>query len=117
MKIKYYITNDVKLIIELLERELCVRQISYVRVDNEIHFLGKIVRIIDINTARIIDINIDKKQMIKLDCNYYDKFLDIDDDFDCNDNIINVKNKCYQKKKDFKKDSHNVNAALKRTIR
>lgn len=109
MKIKYYITNDVKLIIELLERELCVRQISYVRVDNEIHFLGKIVRIIDINT--------DKKQTVKLDCNYYYKFLDIDDDFDCSDNIINVKNKCYQKKKDFKKDSHNVNAALKITIR
>ena len=108
MKIKYYITNDVKLIIALLERELCIRQISYVRVDNEIHFLDKIVRIIDIN---------EKKQMVKLDCNYYDKFLDIDDDFDCNDNIINVKNKRYQKKKDFKRDSHNVNAALKRTIR
>lgn len=108
MKIKYYITNDVKLIIELLERELCIRQISYVRVDNEIHFLDKIVRIIDIN---------EKKQMVKLDCNYYDKFLDIDDDFDCSDNIINVKNKHYQKKKDFKRDSHNVNAALKRTIR
>ena len=116
MKIKYYITNDVKLIIELLERELCIRQISYVRVDNEIHFLDKIVRIIDINTVRIIDIN-EKKQMVKLDCNYYDKFLDIDDDFDCSDKIINVKNKRYQKKKDFKRDSHNVNAALKRTIR
>ena len=116
MKIIYYITNDVKLIIELLERELCIRQISYVRVDNEIHFLDKIVRIIDINTVRIIDIN-EKKQMVKLDCNYYDKFLDIDDDFDCSDNIINVKNKRYQKKKDFKRDSHNVNAALKRTIR
>lgn len=109
MKIIYYITNDVKLVLDLLERELCMREISYVRVDNEIHFLNKIVRILDINT--------NKKQIFMLACNYYDKFLDINDEFDCSDNSINVKNKCYQKKKDFKRDSHNVNAALKRTIR
>ncbi len=109
MKIIYYITNDVKLVLDLLERELCMREISYVRVDNEIHFLNKIVRILDINT--------NKKQIFMLACNYYDKFLDINAEFDCSDNSINVKNKCYQKKKDFKRDSYNVNAALKRTIR
>ena len=109
MKIIYYITNDVKLVLDLLERELCMREISYVRVDNEIHFLNKIVRILDINT--------NKKQIFMLACNYYDKFLDINDEFDCSDNSINVKNKCYQKKKDFKRNSYNVNAALKRTIR
>ena len=67
--------------------------------------------------VRILDINTNKKQIFMLACNYYDKFLDINDEFDCSDNSINVKNKCYQKKKDFKRDSYNVNAALKRTIR
>ena len=107
MKIIYYITNDVKLVLDLLERELCMREISYVRVDNEIHFLNKIVRIFDIES--------DKEQIFMVADKNFDFCLN---EFkEVNDLKINIKNKSYYKKNDFKKSSHNVNMILKRNIR
>lgn len=44
MVMKNYIVKNYKDIMDELERELCQNNISYVRIDNEIHFLDNIIR-------------------------------------------------------------------------
>ena len=49
MKIKNYIVDNYQLLMSCLEEELCKKGISYVRIDNEIHFQDQIVRFYDID--------------------------------------------------------------------
>lgn len=65
MKVKYYITNQQVLVLDILERELCKRQISYVRIENEIHFNNQIVRILDIKKDKNIIVNLSLENIVK----------------------------------------------------
>lgn len=47
MKIRNYIVENYQLLMASLEEELCKNGISYVRIDNEIHFLDYIIRFYD----------------------------------------------------------------------
>lgn len=47
MKIKNYIVDNYQLLMDCLEEELCRNGISYVRIDNEIHFQDQIIRFYD----------------------------------------------------------------------
>ena len=48
MKIRNYIVENYQLLMDCLEKELCKNGISYVRIDNEIHFQNQIIRFYDI---------------------------------------------------------------------
>ena len=52
MEIKNYLVENYQLIISYLEQELCKNNISYVRIDNEIHFLDQIIRFYDFELDR-----------------------------------------------------------------
>lgn len=52
MKIKNYIVENYQLFMSYLEKELCKNSISYVKIDNEIHFLDQIIRFYDFNLDR-----------------------------------------------------------------
>ena len=54
MKVKNYIIENCCVFIDELERELCKRGISYVRIDREIHFLNQIIRLYDFELDRDI---------------------------------------------------------------
>ena len=54
MKVKNYIIENCYVFIDELERELCKRGISYVRIDREIHFLNQIIRLYDFELDRDI---------------------------------------------------------------
>ena len=57
MKIKNYIVENYQLFMGYLEEDLCKKGISYVRIDNEIHFLDQIIR--------FYDFELDKKVIIE----------------------------------------------------
>lgn len=52
MIVKNYIVENYREFMNELEKELCQNGISYVRIDNEIHFLDKIIRFIDFDIDR-----------------------------------------------------------------
>ena len=54
IKVKNYIIENCYVFIDELERELCKRGISYVRIDREIHFLNQIIRLYDFELDRDI---------------------------------------------------------------
>lgn len=54
MKVKNYIIENCYVFIDELERELCKRGISYVRIDRKIHFLNQIIRLYDFELDRDI---------------------------------------------------------------
>lgn len=64
MKVRYYIVENCYEFIDALERELCQKGISYVRIDTEIHFLDQIIR--------FLDFDLDMDLIVKL---YYSKLL------------------------------------------
>lgn len=47
MQVKNYIVENSFLFMDCLERELCRQGISYVKIDNEIHFQNQIIRLYD----------------------------------------------------------------------
>ena len=47
MKIKTILTEQIEYTMEQVERYLCINQISYVKVENEIHCPGLILRFFD----------------------------------------------------------------------
>lgn len=47
MQVKNYIVENLSLFMDYLERELCQQGISYVKIDNEIHFQNQIIRLYD----------------------------------------------------------------------
>ncbi len=52
MIVKNYIVENYREFMDELEKELCQKGISYVRIDNEIHFLDTIIRFIDFDIDR-----------------------------------------------------------------
>lgn len=73
MKIKNYIVEDRELFFEYIEKELCKNGISYVRIDNEIHFQNQIIRLYDIedDLEKIIrfaigKLDLEKRETIRL---------------------------------------------------
>ena len=71
MKVKNYIVENCYIFIDELERELCKRGISYVRIDREIHFLDQIIRLYgfeldrDIIYSRLInEISLSKQNIL-----------------------------------------------------
>lgn len=57
MKIKNYLVENYQLLMGCLEEELCKNSISYVRIDNEIHFLDYIIRFYDLELDKSAIIN------------------------------------------------------------
>ena len=109
MKVKNYIVENCYEFIDKLERELCKKGISYVRIDREIHFLDQIIRFYDFE----LDQNIIRDMILNF------KKLDSSDLYKCTslkpkkDNT----NKAYyqkQNKKTLKYESNMVNKKIKR---
>lgn len=48
MKVRNFIIENRNLFMDILEKELCINGISYVRINNEIHFLDQIIRFYDL---------------------------------------------------------------------
>ena len=48
MKVRSFIIENRNLFMDILEKELCINGISYVRINNEIHFLDQIIRFYDL---------------------------------------------------------------------
>ena len=122
MKVRYYIVENCYEFIDTLERELCQKGISYVRIDIEIHFLDQIIR--------FLDFDLDMDLIVKL---YYSKleprltnditlFTDLNQndylDFIPQNNYLDFipQNTTYQQlnKRMLKNQSNNVNQKLKR---
>lgn len=68
MKIKRYIVSNRKVFMDSLEEDLCKRNISYVTIGNEIHFLDQIIFFYDMKldlkliiSVFLNNLNIDKK--------------------------------------------------------
>ena len=53
MQIKTILTEQIDFTMEQVERYLCINQISYVRVENEIHCPGLILRFFDFEKEKI----------------------------------------------------------------
>ena len=53
MRVRNFIIENRNLFMDTLEKELCIYGISYVRIDNEIHFLDQIIRFYDIQEIKI----------------------------------------------------------------
>lgn len=133
MNVKYFVTNDSILILNLLEKELCVRGISYVRIDNEVHFKNNIVRILDLDKHRkeCIGLSFNKIEkrnlediLKKSDC-IVDSIDDIIKDFSIAKPFIkeleyiysNDKNYISNKKETYKRNSNKTNMILKKSRR
>ncbi len=122
MKIENYIVENYQLLMDLLEKDLCKMGISYVRIDNEIHFLDKIIRFFDfeIDKREIISWGFSKIEVL----NIVDRFSLVNFSFNDIDNYVPEKisfndNKCYQRrnKSSYKNESNKVKQKLKRYLR
>lgn len=54
MKIRNYLVENYQLLMDFIEEELCKNGVSYVRIDNEIHFLDQIIRFFDFEVDKEI---------------------------------------------------------------
>lgn len=107
---------------DCLEEDLCKFGISYVRIDNEIHFLDKIIRFFDfeVHKREIISWGFSKIHVIDIG----DRFSLVNFSFNDIDNYVPEKisfndNKCYQRrnKSSYKNESNKVKQKLKRYLR
>lgn len=57
MRVRNFIIENRNLFMDTLEKELCIYGISYVRINNEIHFLDQIIRFYDIEKDKLNIIN------------------------------------------------------------
>lgn len=58
MKIRNFFVENREIFMDCLENELCKNGISYIKIDNEIHFLDQIIRLYDFKIDREIIIRI-----------------------------------------------------------
>lgn len=117
MNIKYFLTNEKTFILDLLEKELCINGISYVRIDNEVHFENNIIRVLDyVEDKRIIYNLVMNNRHIELINSINTISLSpIDDYSNCKPININYNVELpKQKKKSLKNDSYKTNLMLKR---
>ncbi len=109
MKVKNYIVENCYEFIDKLERELCKKGISYVRIDREIHFLDQIIRFYDSK----LDQNIIHDMLLNF------KKLESSDLYECislkpKKNNTNKTHYQRQNKKTLKYESNMVNKKIKR---
>ena len=128
MIVKNYIVENYREFIGELEKELCQKGISYVRIDNEIHFLDKIFRFFDFDINRHVIyiwfsmIEEKKRQngLIHLEKYLVDSNM-IEDGYNFYDQYLHKEQSHYQfnkyqsrNKKIQKSESNNVNQKLKK---
>ncbi len=109
MIVKNYIVENCYEFIDKLERELCKKGISYVRIDREIHFLDQIIRFYDSE----LDQNIIHDMLLNF------KKLESSDLYECiflkpKKNNTNKTHYQRQNKKTLKYESNMVNKKIKR---
>ena len=75
MRVKKILVNDVSIVMDLLIRELIKEEISYVKVDNEIHFEDSIYRFYNIEEKELIKSEDDKRIELLLNTIKEDKTL------------------------------------------
>lgn len=121
MKVKNYIVENYQLLMDSIEEELCKKGISYVRIDNEIHFLDQIIR--------FLDFEVDKREIIawgfsKIAVEVEDRLAFPNLSFDDTicfvpERIVFDDDKCYQlrNKNNFKRESNLVKQKLKKYSR
>ena len=116
MKVKNYIVENCYVFIDELERELCKRGISYVRIDREIHFLDQIIRLYDFELDRDIiysrlinEISLNKQNIL---CHQLPECID----FMPEKNNINKLSYKRQNKKTLKYESNIVNRKIKKNL-
>lgn len=128
MKIKNYIVDNYQLLMSCLEEELCKNGISYVRIDNEIHFQDQIIRFydmeIDFNAivnwcfskieTREIEIGKARFDALNSSLNLYKP-----DDCYCLNKLIDMNESSYYRmnKSKRKYESYQVNQKLKKYSR
>lgn len=114
MKVKNYIVENCYEFIDELERNLCKKGISYVRIDREIHFLDQIIRFYDFKLDKDImyrvminSINIKDGNVV---CSYSPKCIDFSTTKD------NINKEFYQKqnRKALKYESRIVKQKIKK---
>lgn len=122
MIIRNYIVENYQLFIDSIEEELCKNGISYVRIDNEIHFLDRIIRFFDFEIHKEMIITWGFSKIDVLDVS--DRFSLVDFSFDdirnyVPERITFTNNKCYQPRNKFslKCESNLVKQRLKKYSR
>jgi len=123
MKIKNYIVDNIDIVIETIERELCIKGISYVRIENEFHFNNQIIRLYDLELhRRIIFAWLLNKEFEVLDSSLEESILNLSRSFVenyapplCEFDFLKEE-KTYQprRKNNYKQESKRVNQLLKK---
>ena len=120
-RVKYIIVKEKELFIENLIRELIRQEINYVKVENEIHFLDNIVRVLDPVDDRYLIMNeFLEKNPILVGNDYIRELLNKKekDYFDLDDELFPIKEeKIYQKvniKQNRRKNNKMINNVLKK---
>ena len=102
MRVKNIFVNDIELFIDKLIRELIKNEISYVQIDNEIHFGGYIYRFyekVDICSLINLDLlegplNSKRNFFISIeDLNSKDKYISNKNPYSFNKKLIKIQNK------------------------
>ena len=127
MKVRYYIVENCYEFIDTLERELCQKGISYVRIDTEIHFLDQIIRFLDfdLDMDLIVKLYFSKLELrstnditlfTNLNQNDYLDFIPQNNTYQQYHTEFTHNNHTYQQlnKRMLKNQSNNVNQKLKR---
>ena len=127
MKVRYYIVENCYEFIDTLERELCQKGISYVRIDTEIHFLDQIIRFLDFDLDMDLIVKLYFSKLELRSTNDITLFTDLNQndylDFIPQNNIYQQyhtefthNNHTYQQlnKRMLKNQSNNANQKLKR---
>lgn len=118
MKVKNYIVENKKLFFDCIEKELCQKGISYVKVDSEIHFQNQIVRLYDIelDKTEIISFLLSRMNLEKKEINaIINKFKYSKNLFIETEEALTTNDKNYQKmnKTTQKQQSNQVNQKIK----
>ena len=122
MKIKNYIVENYQLLMDSLEVDLCKMGISYVRIDNEIHFLDQIIRFFDfeVDIREIVAWGFSKIEVLDINNRFSLVNFSFDDTKDYIPGRISFNDdKCYQSRSkiNFKHESKLVKQKLKKYSR
>lgn len=121
MKIRNYIVENYQILMDSLEEDLCKNGISYVRIDNEIHFLDQIIRFFDFEADKemIITWGFSKIAFSEIEDRFTLANLSFDDARDFVPTYVFDKKKDYQprNKSMHKRESNLVKQKLKKYSR
>ena len=120
MQIKNYIVDNIDIIMDRLEKELCQCGISYVRIENELHFDNKIIRFYDLAMHKNVIISC---LFNNISIDYFPSILDNLDALNNEKFFCPIEEMSYYKKetnyqqpkkKNYKQESKRVNQLLKK---